>query len=132
MKIFLQIIITFILLQLLTSCSTKTKLTSEEIHSKFGAEYIYDWNIDSTHVLATNKKGKVSSIHLAPLEYFIYDVKNDSVLFRETLTGGIAKWISPSQIQVNIVPGNITDDEDIANLKYKFDVIKNKKITNGE
>jgi hypothetical protein len=120
------------MLQLLTSCSTKTKLISEEIHSKFGAKYIYDWNIDSTHILAINKKGKVSSIHLAPLEYFIYDVKNDSVVFRETLTGGTAKWISPSQIQVNIVPGNITDDEELENLKYKFDVIKNKKITNGD
>jgi hypothetical protein len=132
MKLFLQIIIAFMMLQLLTSCSTKTKLISEEIHSKFGAKYIYDWNIDSTHILAINKKGKVSSIHLAPLEYFIYDVKNDSVVFRETLTGGTAKWISPSQIQVNIVPGNIIDDEELENLKYKFDVIKNKKITNGD
>lgn len=132
MKLFLQKTITFLILVLLYSCSTKTELNSEEIHSKFGAKYIYEWNIDSTHILAINKKSKISTANLAPLEYFIYDVKNDSVLFRETLSGGNAKWVSTSQIQVNIVPGNITDDEELEKLRYKFDVIKNKKITNGD
>jgi hypothetical protein len=132
MNLFLQNTITLLILVLLYSCSTKTELNSGEIHSKFGAKYIYEWNIDSTHILVINKKGKISAAHLSPLEYFIYDVKNDSVLFRETLSGGNAKWVSTSQIQVNIVPGNITDDEELEKLRYKFDVIKNKKITNGE
>ena len=132
MKLFLQNTITLLILVLLYSCSTKTELNSEEIYSKFGAKYIYEWNIDSTHILIINKEGKISTAHLSPLEYFIYDVKNDSVLFRETLSGGNAKWVSTSQTQVNIIPGNITDDEELEKLRYKFDVLKNKKIINGE
>ncbi|MBL1214181.1 MAG: hypothetical protein HND52_12545 [Ignavibacteriae bacterium] len=132
MKIFLKILFVNLIAVLLFSCANKTTLTSEEIYSKFGNKYIYDWNIDSTYILAINQKGKISAAHLSPLEYFIYDIQNDSVLIKETLSGGNVKWVSPSLIQVNIVPGNIIDDEGLENLKYKFDIIKNKKITSGE
>ena len=128
----LQYLFTTSMMILFISCSTKTELTSEGIRSKFGTEYMYDWNIDSTYILAINKKGKISAAHLSPLEYFIYDVQNDSVIFKESVSGGNVKWVSPSLVQINIVPGNIIDDEEIGKLKYKFDVIKIKKITNGE
>jgi hypothetical protein len=114
------------------SCSEKQHLSVEDIQNRFGAEYTIDWNADSTFLLGIKKIRKISANHLSPLEYFVFDVNEDSILFKESVSGGSVNWISPTQIKINIIPGNITGDEDLNKLHYKFDVLKNSKITNGE
>ena len=114
------------------SCSQKTQLSKETIQVKFGYEYTLEWNTDSTFVLGIKKNGKISSEFLSPLEYFIFDVNKEKQTFKETVSGGSVHWKNASRIVINLIPGNISEDEELNNLTYHFDVVKNEKIRNGE
>ena len=117
---------------ILFSCSQKQQVSKENVDAKFSNEFMLEWNSDSTFVLGIKKDLKVYSSFSSPLEYFIFSVETDSITFKEIASGGSVKCISPSLIQIDIVPGNIIEEDELINLTYKFNVVQNKKITNEE
>ena len=90
------------------------------------------WNSDSTFILGVKMNKKFLADFLSPLEYFVFEIEKNKIIFQETVSGGNVKWDSSSKIIINIVPGNIVEDEELNNLTYYYDVTKNEKIRNGE
>lgn len=120
-------------------CSKTTKTTLPETSSykklakeKFGENFAYRFNHDSTYVLCLKQSKLTQKEIFQPLEYFIYDLRNSEMVFEDKLPNGNANWLNPYQVQISWIPGIVTKDEK-ANEKltgYIYDLKLRKKIRN--
>jgi len=64
------------------------------------------------------------------VQFFVYDLKNEKVLFEDSLANGSVKWLNDYQIQVSTVPGIVTEDEEVDKklMGYIYDVKLQRKL----
>jgi len=134
-KFFAFILITI----LINACCTSNKSTQLKdnsslykniAESKLGKSSIINVNPDSTY-FAAYTSGKSSGDELnKPLKFFIYDTKEEKIIFEDNLSNGKIEWINENQIKVSTIPGIVSGKEE-KNKKlfgYIFDVKQKRKI----
>jgi len=113
-----------VILFIFFSCCTSKQITNEELNRRFGTSYQYIFSSENTYVLSIKKPDTSNSLVL-----FVLEVQTDSVVYKAAYPGGTAAWLNDTQLEINILPGNITGDEKETDLHYIYDVKEHKKIT---
>ena len=78
----------------------------------------YRFNASKTHVLCIKKSKPTQENPFPSLAFFLYDLKREKILLEESSTRGHVKWLNDHQIQISLIPGIVTGDEQ-----------KNKRLT---
>lgn len=97
---------------------------------KYNNHYRTSFNSDSTYLFVCASPNKSNNMPPAPLKFFVYDYKNEKVIFEDNLTNGKVKWINNQQIQVSTSPEIISgkEEENKKMYGYIYDVTKQKKL----
>ena len=106
---------------------------AELAKDKFGDNFSIQMNSDKTFVLCSNVPKSIKDNEPTAVSYFIYDLKNEKIVFEESIPDGNVSWLNEHQIKVTIIPGIVKrDDEGGSNTEYIYDVIQMKKIFNPD
>ena len=62
------------------------------------------------------------------LDFFIYDLNKENILFEDSLMNARVSWINNSQVQVEFIPEIISEDENQAKSGYIYDVNMMQKL----
>ena len=118
-----------------SSQATASESYKKIADQKYKNDVDYRFNSLKTHVLCV-KKSKPTEKHPFPsLAFFLYDLKENKILFEESSTRGHVKWFNDHQIQISLIPGIVTGDEEknrrltgyIYDLKLKRKIYANDK-----
>ena len=123
----------------LVSCTSARKdFGSVELVDRFRelavAKYVdnitYRVNLTHSYVLCYKQSRPTSSNPFPPVQFFVYDLWNERVLFEDSLAKGSIKWLNDYQIQVSTIPGIVTGDEEADKklLGYIYDVKLQRKL----
>lgn len=99
---------------------------------KYKDNITYQINLTHLYVLCHKQSRPTSRNPYPPVQFFVYGLKNEKVLFEDSLANGSVKWLNDYQIQVSTIPGIITGDEE-ANKKlrgYIYDIKLQRKLYN--
>lgn len=97
---------------------------------KYEDNITYRVNLTHSYVLCYQQSRPTSLNPFPPVQFFVYDIKNERVLFEDSLANGSIKWLNNYQIQVSMIPGIVTGDE-VADQKlpgYIYDVKLQRKL----
>jgi hypothetical protein len=123
------------LLILLESCEhtgsgfeKKDETYKEVAVNKLGANPAFSYNTGKTHVLIYKQLKPAAENPLPPLRFFVYDIKNDTLIYENSIPAGSVKWKNDTQIEVTLIEGNISTERKENQNGYLFDVISKKRI----
>ncbi len=124
---------------ILASCAL-TKKDSDSVDSvetykklaidKYKDSVTYRVNSTDTHVLCYQQSKPILQSSFPRLQFFVYDLKNEKVLFEDSLANARIKWLNDDQIQISTIPGIVTGDEE-ADKKltgYIYDIKLQRKL----
>lgn len=142
-KIILFFILLSALLTLSFECSSSEETSEKTVtiekytelaKDKFGDNFATQMNSDKTYVLCSNVPKSIRDNGPTAVSYFIYDLKNDKIVFEESIPDGNVSWLNEHQIKVTIIPGIVKGDDKEGGSKtgYIYDVIQMKKIFNSD
>lgn len=126
-------------LLIIVACSQSKDITAQtETNSnfellakeKFSENYVMEFNSSKSYMLCfKNVDHKMKNSFASA--YFIYDLKNDVVLFEETIGVGSVKWLNDNQVEISPVPGIVKGGEKEEDMKvsYIYDITLKKKLT---
>lgn len=91
---------------------------------KYGEGVDCTFNESKTHVLCLKQeKVKLSpAIPQNPLRFFVYDLQNEKIVYEDSIEDGSVLWISNSELQIMIIPGIVSGDENPEDFTYIYDV----------
>jgi len=91
---------------------------------KYGEGVDCTFNESKTHVLCLKReKVKLSpAMPQNPLRFFVYDLHNEKIIYEDSIEDGSVRWISNSELQISIIPGIISGDENPEDFTYIYDV----------
>lgn len=91
---------------------------------KYGEGVEYYFNESKTHVLCLKQaKVKLSpAMPQNPLRFFVYDLNAEKIIYEDSLEDGSVRWINDSQLQISLIPGIVSGDEDPEDFTYLYDV----------
>ena len=78
---------------------------------KYTDNITYQINLTHLYVLCHKQSRPTSQNPFPPLQFFVYDLKNEKVLFEDSLAKASIKWLNDYQIQVSTILGIVTGDE---------------------
>jgi len=96
--------------------------------SEFGSNYKAIFNSDSTYLIVTSPSNKTTTGLSSPLKFFVFNLSENKIVFRENLPNGSVKWINDSQIKVLTEPEIVSGKEDKNSTGYTYDIILKRKI----
>ena len=107
---------------------------TELAKDKFGDNFSIQMNSDKTYVLCSNVPKSIKDNRPATVSYFIYDLKNEKIVFEESIPDGNVSWLNEHQIKITIIPGIVKGDEkeEGSDSGYIYDIIQMKKIFNSD
>lgn len=119
----------FITFLLLTGCFVTQKTFSEQDVNlkklsveKFGASFHILYNNKRSFALVL-KQEKSSVQNPKPvLQFFIYEMKKDKIIFEESVPAGKIKWKTNNQIEVIVTPETISTEDNNKLYGYIYDV----------
>ena len=126
-----------ILAAVIISCASqqtsqsKTPLSYERIaNAKFKDNIDYFFNSNKSYVLCVKQSKTTHKILYPPLAFFVYDLKNEKIVYEESFNNGSAKWVNDTQIKVTLVPGIISGIEKIDSKArgFIYDLAVNRKL----
>ena len=96
---------------------------------RYVGEVNYIFNESNTFVIC-QKRYKTNQADISPLDFFVFDLKNEKIAFEESEVKGEVCWLNDHQIKVSLVPGIVTGDEqaDRKLFGYIYDLNLRKKI----
>ena len=97
---------------------------------KYTDNITYRRNLTHIYVICYKQSRPTSQNPFPPLQFFVYDLKNEKILFEDSLAKASIKWLNDYQIQVSTIPGIVTGDEE-ANKKlmgYIYDIKLQRKL----
>jgi hypothetical protein len=97
---------------------------------EFGSNYKEIFNSDSSYLIVTSPSNKTTTGLNSPLKFFVFNLSENKIVFRENLPNGNIKWINDRQVKVSTEPGIISGKEDKNSTGYTYDVILKRKILN--
>ena len=97
---------------------------------KYKDNITYQINLTHLYVLCHKQPRSTSRNPFPPVQFFVYDLKNERVLFEDSLANGSVKWLNDYQIQVSTIPGIVTGDEEADKklMGYIYDVKLQRKL----
>jgi len=98
---------------------------------KYKNNISYTFNQNKTYVLCKKHVKPSSKMPQSSVLFFVYDMVNDQIIYEKSIDNGDVKWATDDQLQISIIPGNITGDEDLNKFKYLYD-LKEQKIIKDE
>ncbi|NUM80758.1 hypothetical protein HUU42_08125 [bacterium] len=102
----------------------KYRITAQ---SKLGDHAEFLFNQDSSFVLCMKTLNAEKNAQVNSVSFFIFDLKEQIVVFEDALANVSVEWKSNEQVQVTKIPGTVKKDNQ--ELKgYIFDVKSKKKI----
>jgi len=135
-----KISISFIPILLIAACCSSSETSQKLMNNipaykeiaegKYNNQYNTVFNTDSTYLFVCASQKNVDKVLPPPLRFFVYDNKNEKVIFEDNLTNGKIKWINNRQIQVSTMPEIVSGKEE-NNKKmfgYIYDVINKRKL----
>ena len=57
-----------------------------------------------------------------PLSFFIYDIKNEKIIYQSNLANGRVTWKNNEQVEIERIPGTVTGFEPPDAFKDIYDV----------
>ncbi len=82
---------------------------------------------DGSYMLCMAKDEVTASRPEHSVSFFVYDMKNNQIVYEQSYSNATISWVSPEKIQVNIIPG-IVKKEGTESYGYIYDV-RNKSKT---
>ena len=136
----LQKFLAFIFITILINACCASKPSSEVKHnpmnyknfaeSELGGKCKIIFNPDSTY-FAAYASAKNSDLQTnSPLKFFIYDTREDKILFEDNLPNGDIKWLNDSQLKISTIPGIVSEKDEQNRIEpgYIYDVKMKRKI----
>ncbi|HVO73072.1 MAG TPA: hypothetical protein VMT35_03550 [Ignavibacteriaceae bacterium] len=136
----LQKFVAFIFIAILINACCASKPSSEVkdpsraynnfAESKLGSKCKILFNSDSTYFAAYASAKNPELQSNSPLKFFIYDIREDKILFEDNLPNGEIKWLNESQLKISTIPGIVSgiDDQNRHRPGYIYDVNVKRKI----
>jgi len=90
----------------------------------------YMYSPDSSFVACFRKETKEEANGVQQLRFFIYDIKNDKLVFEDNLRSENILWLNNYKLKVMKRPGMVTNDpqKNIELMGYIYDIKQNKKL----
>jgi len=100
---------------------------------KYHEDYKVLFNTDSTYLVVFSfVKNDAEQLYSA-LRFFVYDDKNEKIIFEDNLPNGKVEWINYNQIQVSTIPGIVRGDDNKNNPSvYIYDIKQKRKIKSNQ
>ncbi len=97
---------------------------------KYKDNITYQINLTHLYVLCHKQSRSTSRNPFPQVQFFVYDLKNEKVLFEDSLVNGSVKWLNDYQIQVSTIPGIVTGEEEADKklMGYIYDVKLQRKL----
>lgn len=102
----------------------KYRITAQ---SKLGDHAEFLFNQDSSFVLCMKTLNAEKNAQLNSIKFFVYDLKEQTVVFEDALPNASVIWKSNDQVEVTKISGAVSKDGQKAK-GYIFDVKSKKKI----
>ncbi|MGD9899150.1 MAG: hypothetical protein AB7T22_08485 [Calditrichaceae bacterium] len=90
---------------------------------KYQNKITYSFNSDTTLVICARQEKPTSQRPFSNVQFFVYDLINESVVYEDQLPMGSVRWFDKDQLELNTIPGIVSGAEDngarvyIVNLK---------------
>jgi len=119
------------------ACSTSKSNTAKYLESKkyqklaeekYKNNIKYSFNQIKSYILCQKKYKPSPSMPQGSVSFFVYDLAKDKIIYEKSIDNGDVRWANDYQLQIKIVPGNISDEEDLKKFNYLYDVKEQKKI----
>jgi hypothetical protein len=119
----------FITFLLLAGCLVTQRTFSEQdvdlkklSVEKFGASFHISYNNKKSFALVV-KQEKSAAINPNPvLQFFIYEMEKDKIIFEESVPAGKIKWKTNNQIEVIVTPETISTEDNNKLYGYIYNV----------
>ncbi|MCX6169619.1 MAG: hypothetical protein NTX65_09770 [Ignavibacteriales bacterium] len=90
---------------------------------KFGSESQIIYNSDKSYSLVVKQEKSTVKNPNPVLQFFVYGLRKDKIVFEESVPAGRIKWITRNQIEVVVTPGTIsTEDKKLYGYIYNVDL----------
>ena len=98
-------------------CAPSTDLSKYEnaeilAKDRFSADYEVVKNESESFILCYKKDEKKHQPH-STLNYFVYDVNKNKIVFEEKLIDSDIKWLDDHNIEIRIIPEVVSGDDDV-------------------
>ena len=132
-----KIVFLFCFIGLVFACSTSKSNTVKYLENKkyqklakekYKNNIKYSFNQIKSYVLCKKKYKPSTKMPQGFLSFFVYDLTNDNIVYEKSIDNGDVKWANDYQLQISIVPGNISNKEDLKKFNYLYDIKEQKKI----
>lgn len=129
----------FISIFFLVGCAPSQKsFTEKEINlkklsiEKFGTMFHLIYNGEKSYSLAV-KQERAAALNPNPLlQFFVFDMREEKIVFEDNLAGGKINWKTNDQVEVIVTPEIVSTDENNKIHGYIYDVrLKTKKDLNS-
>lgn len=97
---------------------------------KYQKNIEYFFNSSDTYVICLTKDKSTPQMPENQISFFVYDLANEEIILEDSLIDGEVSWKSDHEIQVKMISGILTTDEEYNKqlTGYIFDVKEKKKI----
>jgi hypothetical protein len=119
----------FILLcaTLLSNCSpgigiSNYKQLDNAAKEKFNNDYKISFNENKTYAICLKRFKTNPPMLSPPLTCFIYDIKNEKIIYQSDLASGNVTWKNDEQVEIERIPGTVTGFEPPDAFKDIYDV----------
>ncbi len=117
---------------LILACSASKNVKTENINPTekildslsveiFNSTGFYYYNPNKSFILVTNKKQKKNS-PVPTLKFYVYNVANSSVIFKETIFNGNVYWKDNKTIEVAVYPEIVMKQPSEFSIGYLLNV----------
>ena len=105
--------------------------TYKEIAKSKYENYKVKFNTDSTYAVVYSFSKKVTNQLNPALRFFIYNNKDEKVIFEDNLTNGNVEWINNHQLKVTTEPEIISgiDEKNKEMFGYIYDTTTKRKLS---
>ncbi|MHB8906719.1 MAG: hypothetical protein ACYC4T_01260 [Melioribacteraceae bacterium] len=114
---------------LLAGCSvTQKTLTRQESVlkklslEKFGTSSRLIYNSDKSYSIVVKQEKSTAKNPNPLLQFFVYDIGKDKIIFEESIPAGKIKWRNNRQFEVTITPEMISTEDSNKLYGYIYDV----------
>jgi len=97
-----------------------------EAKYKNNIEYVF--NPSKNKVLCIHKTKSTPNFPQSKVEFFVFDLNENEIIYEDDLNGGSIKWFNDQQLEILLSPEVVTGDESPESFKYIYDLEKKKKI----
>ncbi len=100
-------------------------------HKKYGEHVEFIPNANWTYMLCQKEKSDHQPIPNQVLEFFVYDIKNQEIIYENKMANVKVDWYNNTQLMITNQRGYITGPTDTGKWTYIFDLMIRKKVSPG-